>query len=91
MGNAMKFCKDCKHYRAGLATHGGSLLPGLFIVVPDGCYGARTPEINLVTGVSNTYAGDCKAMRADGADCGPQGKWFEPANLDGRLAMLEKD
>jgi hypothetical protein len=34
-------------------------------------------------------AGLCDSLRADEGKCGPSAKWFEPATLDGRLAMLD--
>jgi hypothetical protein len=86
----MKFCKDCRHFEKGVFANGGSLLPGFAMAFPPKCHGNPEPTFNLVTGERRTYAGDCADVRCDGMRCGPAANWFEPATLDGRLAMLEE-
>jgi hypothetical protein len=73
----MKFCKDCKHYQAAVAC--------IYFAVPASCgYGDKRDP---VTG-DRRITGMCGDLRADESKCGPAGNWFDPATLDGRLAML---
>lgn len=73
----MKFCKDCVHHRPESSYYGGSLLPGVYMHFPARCYGLPTPKVNLVTGESISYAGDCADVRADGSKCGTSAVWFK--------------
>ncbi|CAB3730792.1 hypothetical protein LMG27174_05779 [Paraburkholderia rhynchosiae] len=78
----MKFCKDCKHYQPA-----GELWK---FAVGDACLArSERQEFDPVTGKHLTYAGEPKHLRAKDGECGPDAKWFVPANLDGRLAMLD--
>jgi hypothetical protein len=87
-----KFCKDCQHFVKEFAFSGGALLPEFAYFFPAQCFGAkRVPIVNLIDGTSHKPFDDCKDVRADAEKCGPDGAWFEPATLDGRLAMLPKD
>lgn len=76
----MKFCKDCKHYSP--AGHAGFLAAW-----PATCQAQDTHD--PVTGESR-ITGVCDQLRADADKCGANAKWFDPVNLDGRLAMLEE-
>jgi hypothetical protein len=77
----MKFCKDCKHYSPAVAAIGF----GIAISVPASCnHGDRRDP---VTG-DRRIAGLCDSLRAVEFECGSDAAWFEPATLDGRLAML---
>ncbi len=78
----MKFCKDCKHHHPSIAVWG--------LYCPDTCHGGEV-TFNPVTGDGSRFVGDCSSVRAEGGRCGPEGKMFDPKNLDGRLAMLEND
>jgi hypothetical protein len=80
----VKFCIDCKHFRAGSATY----MLGFVIGVPDYC--GKPRDIDPVSG-RVLGAGEARLVRADEEKCGKAGKWFEPGTLDGRLAMLEED
>ena len=77
----MKFCKDCKHYSPAMSFCGW----GIAVACTATCaYGdLRDP----VTG-DKRIAGLCDSLRADESKCGPAASWFDPATLDGRLAML---
>jgi hypothetical protein len=78
----MKFCKDCASYQPPVITskcHCEQM-----------CVSNRqTGEVNMVTGEPMMWGADPVNLRHDPDACGPDAKWFEPANLDGRLAMLE--
>jgi hypothetical protein len=86
----MKFCKDCKHYEAGVSSHGGSLLPGFAFYIPAKCHADKTPvSVDLVTGETRGgIPNDCSLVRLSELKCGQSGRLFEPATLDGRLAAL---
>lgn len=79
----MKFCKDCKSYRAAVVTSK--------CFCPASCSSGHggTGVFDPVTGNENRWSGDPHVLRKADGPCGPDAKWFEPANLDGRLAMLE--
>lgn len=78
----MKFCKDCAHFRPASAMWK--------VAIPDACHAkAGTMEFDPVTGREITYAGLPSALRADRSKCGLTAKWFKPATLDGRLAVLD--
>lgn len=79
----MKFCKDCKHFRPTVET--------LKWAVGPSCHARDTrEEFDPVTGEQITYAGQPSELRGKDGECGPDAKWFEPATLEGRLAMLEE-
>lgn len=85
----MKLCKDCKHYIEPVSADGGSLLPGFFMHIPAQCEASRFDTgVDLVSGEKRSYTRECKDMRSRG--CGADGGLFVPANLDGRLAMLDE-
>lgn len=78
----MKLCKDCKHFRPGGVAQKIAWAPS--------CYAPTSPPVfDPVTGTELSYMGDPYVLRSEDGTCGPTGKWFEPANLDGKLAMLE--
>nr|WKF58806.1 hypothetical protein HUO10_003307 [Paraburkholderia busanensis] len=76
----MKFCKDCKHYRPVVAT--------ILFAIPDQCH-AGEQRRDPVNGY-RIPLGSPSDLRMEGGKCGVEGKLFEPATLDGRLAMLEE-
>ena len=78
----MKFCKDCKHYSPSVVF--ASMYCAGAVPASCGREGVRDP----VTG-GPRITGLCDSLRIDESKCGPSGAWFEPATLDGRLAMLE--
>ena len=89
----MKLCKDCKYFEPEFSCHGGSLLPGFFYAREALC---KNPEFAQF--VQDPVGGNhrfvhmfCKDNRADELKCGLSGHKFEPATLDGRLAMLDGD
>jgi hypothetical protein len=82
----MKFCIDCKHYRAEIVVTGGAWFPGALNRIPATCLHPVDPDV--VSGQNQYQVLDAKAARADEDLCGADGKWFDPATLDGRLAML---
>lgn len=88
----MKLCKDCRHYEASHNCDGGTLLPGIFMYFPATC--GREITSVVISPIDGTERGglraECSKMRADELKCGLSGHLFEPANLDGRLAMLEE-
>ena len=89
----MKFCKDCKHFEPEFSCDGGSLLPGFFYYREPLCKhpdGAKE-VIDRIKGDHRWLNMGCKFNRDSEDARGPRAKWFEPANLDGRLAMLEND
>lgn len=81
----LKFCKDCKSYQPP--------------IISDKCFcDARCTSgsggkgtFDPVTGNEYTFSGNPHILRAEGEPCGPEANWFEPATLDGRLAMLDGD
>ncbi|WP_109477687.1 hypothetical protein [Paraburkholderia sp. C35] len=79
----MKFCKDCKHYKP--VTEISKFAVGASCVAR-----STRQEFDPVTGQQLLYAGEPVKLRGKDGECGPDAKWFEPANLDGRLAMLEE-
>lgn len=83
----MKFCKDCKRYSPAASADGGTLLPGVFLHTPAQC--AQGTHTDIVTGATRIKTIDCAKCRADDDLCGIDGRNFEPATLDGRLAMLD--
>jgi hypothetical protein len=83
----MKFCKDCKRYRAEVNVDGGTLLPGFFQHIPAACI--RSTDTDLVTGKEIYRLVNCEIARKSEEMCGQDAAWFEPATLDGRLAMLD--
>lgn len=79
----MKLCKDCKHYSPAGAF---ASMWGIGAAWPASChYGDKRDP---VTG-DKRIAGTCESLRGFAGDCGQDAKWFEPATLDGRLAMLD--
>lgn len=76
----MKFCKDCKHYNEGAVSSK--------VYIPDMCK-AGEKVFDPVSGREIGYAGEPRELRHDENKCGMSAKWFDPANLDGRLAILE--
>lgn len=88
----MKLCKDCKYFVPEFSANGGSLLPGFFYSRPALC---NNPQFALfvrdpVNGNDRYINLYCKDNRTDELKCGLSGHKFEPATLDGRLAMLEE-
>jgi len=85
----MKFCKDCIHHTPEISGHGGTLLPGFFFYLPAQCKKGEHVEVDLVDGREIRSGGhECTTAREESTLCGPDAHWFEPATLDGRLAML---
>jgi hypothetical protein len=86
-GGSVKFCKDCKNYRPAISGGGGSLLPGFVFAIPAQC--VQGTHTDLVTGEKRLKTVDCAECRKHDALCGIDGTRFDPATLDGRLAMLD--
>lgn len=87
----MKLCKDCVHFVPEHSWGGGSLLPGAFFYQEALCTHPDSGKevVDLVNGNHRTLNMGCTRNRGNEDACGHSGKWFDPANLDGRLAMLE--
>jgi hypothetical protein len=87
---SLKLCKDCKHYIPEVNFYGGTLLPSVFYHTPAMCtspdFGMKV--VDLIEGDHMIINGYCKDNRADETKCGAAGAKFDPATLDGRLAML---
>lgn len=67
----MKYCKDCKHFRRGLA--------GIFDSSLAFCVSPRNgDEISLITGKKSVARSFASNNRANWGACGPRGEWFEP-------------
>jgi hypothetical protein len=86
-GGNVKFCKDCKRYTPATSADGGTLLPGVFLHIPAQC--TQGMHTDIVTGETRMKTMDCAKSRANEELCGIDGVNFEPATLDGRLAMLD--
>lgn len=84
--SSSKFCIDCRRYRADAVVSGLPMhRPGAQHVVAV-CLSPIEPD--PVSGAQRFHAVDCNIARASDELCGSGAAWFEPATLDGRLAML---
>lgn len=66
----VKFCKDCKHYRAGQ----GGMAFLVTVYVPEQC--AANKECDLVSGRPITW--DPRNERRGDGHCGPHAKLWQP-------------
>lgn len=90
----MKLCIDCKRYQpaTGRLKHIDGYGRVEYFELPDLCLSMQLPhEVDPVAGGVSGNVFPANQCRSEEEKCGRKGKWFEPATLDGRLAMLDDD